>query len=343
MELQEIFMQRCIDLAKQGIGKVAPNPMVGAVIVLNGKILGEGYHQFYGGNHAEVNAVNNVQDKSLLRDATFYVSLEPCAHFGKTPPCVNLIIEHQFRKVVIGCTDSFSEVSGKGIERLKRAGIEVQLGVLEKECRELNKRFFTFHEKKRPYIILKWAQSKDGFIDKKRDEDDTGINWISSQETQVLVHKWRSEEQSILVGRKTVQNDNPSLTVREVTGRNPLRILIDSQLKTNLDSNIFGDAAPTIILNKIKSEVSGNIEWIKLSELDTASILNVLVEKEIQSVFIEGGSKTLQHFIIDNCFDEARVIVGDTFFKEGLKAPRIPLIPSESFRFSKDEIYIYKK
>lgn len=343
MEVQEIFMQRCIDLAKQGIGKVAPNPMVGAVIVLNGKILGEGYHQFYGGNHAEVNAVNNVQDKSLLRDATIYVSLEPCAHFGKTPPCVNLIIEHQFRKVVIGCTDSFSEVSGKGIERLKRAGIEVQLGVLEKECRELNKRFFTFHEKKRPYIILKWAQSKDGFIDKKRDEDDTGINWISSQETQVLVHKWRSEEQSILVGRKTVQNDNPSLTVREVTGRNPLRILIDSQLKTNLDSNIFGDAAPTIILNKIKSEVSGNIEWIKLSELDTASILNVLVEKEIQSVFIEGGSKTLQHFIIDNCFDEARVIVGDTFFKEGLKAPRIPLIPSESFRFSKDEIYIYKK
>lgn len=343
MEVQEIFMQRCIDLAKQGIGKVAPNPMVGAVIVLNGKILGEGYHQFYGGNHAEVNAVNNVQDKSLLRDATIYVSLEPCAHFGKTPPCVNLIIEHQFRKVVIGCTDSFSEVSGKGIERLKRAGIEVQLGVLEKECRELNKRFFTFHEKNRPYIILKWAQSKDGFIDKKRDEDDTGINWISSPETQVLVHKWRSEEQSILVGRKTVQNDNPSLTVREVTGRNPLRILIDSQLKTNLDSNIFGDAAPTIILNKIKSEVSGNIEWIKLSELDTASILNVLAEKEIQSVFIEGGSKTLQHFIIDNCFDEARVIVGDTFFKEGLKAPRIPLIPSESFRFSKDEIYIYKK
>lgn len=343
MEVQEIFMQRCIDLAKQGIGKVAPNPMVGAVIVLNGKILGEGYHQFYGGNHAEVNAVNNVQDKSLLRDATIYVSLEPCAHFGKTPPCVNLIIEHQFRKVVIGCTDSFSEVSGKGIERLKRAGIEVQLGVLEKECRELNKRFFTFHEKKRPYIILKWAQSKDGFIDKKRDEDDTGVNWISSPETQVLVHKWRSEEQSILVGRKTVQNDNPSLTVREVTGRNPLRILIDSQLKTNLDSNIFGDAAPTIILNKIKSEVSGNIEWIKLSELDTASILNVLAEKEIQSVFIEGGSKTLQHFIIDNCFDEARVIVGDTFFKEGLKAPRILLIPSESFRFSKDEIYIYKK
>ncbi|MBI1838128.1 MAG: bifunctional diaminohydroxyphosphoribosylaminopyrimidine deaminase/5-amino-6-(5-phosphoribosylamino)uracil reductase RibD [Flavobacteriia bacterium] len=343
MSMNEIYMQRCIDLARLGEGNVAPNPMVGAVIVWKDKIIGEGYHQKYGNAHAEVNAIQAVEDKNLLKEATMYVSLEPCAHFGKTPPCANLIVKHQLKKVVIGCVDTFSSVSGKGIKILQNAGIEVQIGVLEQECRELNKRFFTFHEKKRPYIILKWAQSKDGFMDKNRNENDKGVFWISAPETQVLVHQWRADEHSILVGRKTVEIDNPSLTVREVSGKNPIRIVIDSQLKSAIDSNIFGEEAPTIVLNKIKTEIKGNLEWIKLAELDTASILAALHERNIQSVFIEGGSKTLQHFLIDNVWDEARVIVGETIFKDGLKAPKIAMIPQDSFRFSKDRILIYKK
>jgi diaminohydroxyphosphoribosylaminopyrimidine deaminase/5-amino-6-(5-phosphoribosylamino)uracil reductase len=343
MTTDEIFMQRCIELARLGEGNVAPNPMVGAVIVLNGKIIGEGYHREYGQAHAEVNAVNSVLDKDSLKEATIYVSLEPCAHFGKTPPCADLIVHHHLKKVVIGCLDTFSEVSGKGIKRLKDAGIEVVEGVLEKECRNLNKRFFTFHEKKRPYIILKWAQTQDGFLDKNREVASKGVNWISSPETQILVHQWRSEEQAILVGRKTVENDNPSLTVREVDGKNPIRILIDSQLKISSDSNIFNSEAKTIILNKIKSEVSANCQWVKLPELTTASILEALYELNIQSVFIEGGSKTLQHFIIDNSWDEARVIVGNTTFKDGLKAPKINDLPVEKFSFSTDKIYIYSK
>jgi len=343
MVKDEVFMQRCIELAKLGEGNVAPNPMVGAVIVLKGKIIGEGYHREYGQAHAEVNAVNSVLDKDSLKKATIYVSLEPCAHFGKTPPCADLIVQYQFKKVVIGCLDTFSEVSGKGIKRLTDVGIEVVVGVLEKECRILNKRFFTFHEKKRPYIILKWAQTKDGFLDKNRDEASKGVNWISSPETQILVHQWRSEEQAILVGRKTVENDNPSLTVREVNGKNPIRILIDSQLKISSDSNIFNSDAKTIILNKIKSEETANCKWVKLNDLNTDSILKILYELNIQSVFIEGGSKTLQHFIVDHSWDEARVIVGNTNFNDGLKAPKINYIPTEKFSFSTDKIYIYTK
>lgn len=337
----ELYMSRCIELARHGMGSVAPNPMVGAVIVHNDRIIGEGFHQLFGGPHAEVNAVNAVNDRSLLKEATIYVSLEPCAHHGKTPPCSDLLVECSFKRVVIGCKDTFSKVSGKGIEKLKKAGIDVVVGVLEQECRELNKRFFTFHERQRPYVILKWAQSKDGYLDRHRPNDEKGVNWISSPETKVLVHKWRSEEQSILVGRKTVQNDNPSLTVREFIGTNPTRIIIDSQLQLPNDLNIFSDEAPTIIFNRVKNEVKGNIEYIRIAETDTQLILHELYKRNILSVFVEGGSRTLQYFIFGNVWDEARVIVGNTNFLEGTKAPTINKAPSESFPFSTDMIHYY--
>lgn len=341
MQKDEKYMQRCIDLAQLGEGNVAPNPMVGAVIVLNDCIIGEGYHQKYGEAHAEVNAVNSVLDKSVLKDATIYVSLEPCAHFGKTPPCSDLLVQHQFKRVVIGCHDSFSEVSGKGIQKLKDAGIEFEVGVLEEKCRELNKRFFTFHEKKRPYIILKWAQTKDGFIDVKRDDSKVGINWISSPETKVLVHKWRSEEQSILVGKNTVLKDNPTLTVREVTGNNPIRIVLDSYLEIKKEAKVLNEDAPTIVFNKLKDEVIGSVRYRKLDNLEVSTIVEALYELSIQSVFIEGGSKILQSFIDSNIWDEARVILGENLFKEGVKAPTISKLPTTSFHFSSDKVFIY--
>lgn len=339
--MDHLFMQRAIDLALLGGVEAAPNPMVGAVIVRDGKILGEGYHRKYGEAHAEVNAVNAVQDKSLLSEATIYVTLEPCAHYGKTPPCADLIVEHRFKKVVVGCLDPFHAVSGKGVERIKKAGIEVKTGVLEEKCLQLNKRFFTFHQKKRPYIVLKWAQTRDGFIDSVRDGSERKINWISSPETQSLVHQWRSEEQAILVGWKTVEHDNPSLTVREITGKNPLRVVIDGQLKMPENSTIYSDSNKTLVLNRIKSEIVGNVEFVKLPVIDTENILKALYQKHIVSVFVEGGSRTIQHFLVDNVWDEARVIVGNSNFKDGVRAPRISGTPTHAYDFSSDKIYQY--
>lgn len=342
-ETDKKYMQRCIDLARLGGVSVAPNPMVGAVIVWNDLVIGEGYHQKYGEAHAEVNAVAEVTDKTRLNEATIYVSLEPCAHHGKTPPCADLLVKSNFKRVVIGCLDSYHEVSGKGIERLKKAGIQVTVGVLEQVCIDLNKRFFTYHSKKRPYVILKWAQSKDGYIDQKQPDSERSVQWISSPETQALVHHWRSEEQSILVGQKTIENDNPSLTVREVSGKNPIRVIIDSQLKTSKDSTIFKDENETIIINRIKSCSEGNITYLQVNEMNTKSILEVLWQQNINSVFIEGGSKTIQHFIIDQLWDEARVIVGNQIFVSGTKAPSISKTPNRVLSFSSDSIYIYKK
>ncbi len=337
----EFYMRRCIELAQLGAGHVAPNPMVGAVIVYRDRIIGEGYHRHYGEAHAEVNAVNSVKDKGLLPESTIYVSLEPCAHFGKTPPCADLIIEQRICRVVIGCRDSFEQVDGKGIQKLKAAGIEVIVGVLEQECRKLNKRFFTFHEKKRPYVILKWAQSPDGFIDKPRTGNTTGINWISSPETQSLVHQWRSHEPAILVGRKTIQNDNPSLTVREVTGKNPLRIIIDSQLQLPAESTIFKDGLKTLVFNRIKHDIQGNVTFHKLESIDTQPILEALYQLNIQSVFVEGGSRTLQYFLVNQAWDEARIIVGKNKFLDGVKAPVMQGVPRFYERFSEDDIYYY--
>ena len=338
-------MQRCLDLAQLGSGYVAPNPMVGAVIVLNEEIIGEGFHQKYGEAHAEVNAINAVNDISLLSEATIYVSLEPCAHHGKTPPCADLLLAHKFKRVVIGCVDSNELVAGKGIERLHEAGIEVTVGILEKECKALNKRFFTYLNKQRPYIVLKWAQTQDGYIDRPREEELTErkINWISAPETQSLVHHWRSQEPAILVGWKTVEHDNPSLTVREVSGKNPLRVIIESQLNMPQDSTVYTDGDRTVIINKIKTETIANVELIKLNQINTKNILDVLYNLQISSVFVEGGSSTIQHFLVDGYWDEARVIVGKQTFGDGIKGPRISGTPDKTYKFAGDTVHHYVK
>ncbi len=340
----ESFMQRCVDLAYLGQGNVSPNPMVGCVIVKNGLIIGEGYHSEFGGKHAEIKAIESVIDQKEIENSTVYISLEPCVHHGKTPPCVHELINRKVKTAVIGSRDSNPIVGGKGIESLKRVGIEVIENMLEEECRKLNKRFFTFHEKRRPYVILKWAQTSDGYLDKNREIGEKGVNWISSPESKVLVHKWRSEEQSILVGRNTILNDNPSLTVREISGKNPTRIVIDSQLQLSKDVNIFSKDAPTLVFNRLKNDKTDGVEWIKISETSTKHILDELFKRNIQSVLVEGGSRTLQYFIIDNVWDEARVIVGDVKFGDGIKAPVMNKVPSRAHQFSNhDTIYYYHR
>ena len=340
----ESFMQRCVDLAYLGQGNVSPNPMVGCVIVKNGLIIGEGYHSQFGGKHAEIKAIESVIDQKEIENSTVYISLEPCVHHGKTPPCVHELINRKIKTAVIGSRDSNPIVGGKGIESLKRVGIEVIENILEEECRKLNKRFFTFHEKRRPYVILKWAQTSDGYLDKNREIGEKGVNWISSPESKVLVHKWRSEEQSILVGRNTILNDNPSLTVREISGKNPTRIVIDSQLQLSKDVNIFSKDAPTLVFNRLKNDKIDGVEWIKISETSTKHILDELFKRNIQSVLVEGGSRTLQYFIIDNVWDEARVIVGDVKFGDGIKAPVMNKVPSRAHQFSNhDTIYYYHR
>jgi len=312
VNIHEKYIKRCIEIAKNGLGTARPNPMVGSVIVHEDSIIGEGYTSKYGGNHAEVNAIHSVQDKSLLKQATLYVTLEPCSHYGKTPPCSDLIIAHKIPKVVIGCVDDNKKVAGKGIERLINAGCQVIVGVLEEACKEHHKRFFTFHNKKRPYVILKWAETKDGFI-APASKDTLKPVWITNEYSRQLVHKWRAEEQAILVGTNTVLNDNPSLTVRDWTGENPIRIVIDKKNDLTTEYNVLNNEAKTIIINNtLINKSEGNT---------TEQILNLLMENEITSVIIEGGSKTLQTFIDDNLWDEARVFVGDIFFKQGIKAP----------------------
>jgi len=321
MQNEEFFMNRCLELAFKGLERVSPNPMVGSVIVYQGEIIGEGYHIKYGKEHAEVNAIASVKDKSLLKDSTLYVNLEPCAHFGKTPPCSNLIIEHKIPKVVIGCVDTFSDVNGKGIMKMEKAGIKVSIGVLEKESRELNKRFFNFHEKKRPYIILKWAESKDGFIAPK---DQTAPFWMTCSDSKKLVHQFRAEEDAILVGRITAEKDNPSLTVREVTGKNPTRIVIDKDLKLSKKLNLFNNQAKTIIFNSIKTEGIDSNYYIKIDFNNLIeNILQELYKQNIQSLIIEGGAKTLQSFIDKKLWEEARIFTANRTLVEGVKAPTL--------------------
>jgi len=312
VNIHEKYIKRCIEIAKNGLGTARPNPMVGSVIVHEDSIIGEGYTSKYGGNHAEVNAIHSVKDKSLLKQATLYVTLEPCSHYGKTPPCSDLIIAHNIPKVVIGCVDDNKKVAGKGIERLINAGCQVIVGVLEEACKEHHKRFFTFHNKKRPYVILKWAETKDGFI-APASKDTLKPVWITNEYSRQLVHKWRAEEQAILVGTNTVLNDNPSLTVRDWTGENPIRIVIDKKKDLTAKHNVLNNEAKTIIINNtLINKSQGNTP---------EQILNLLTENEITSVIIEGGSITLQTFIDANLWDEARVFVGDIIFNQGIKAP----------------------
>lgn len=335
-------MQRCLTLAEKGLGTVSPNPMVGALLVYEGKIISEGFTSPYGGPHAEVNAISKVEDKTVLINCTLYVSLEPCAHYGKTPPCANLIVNSKIPRVVIGAFDTFSEVNGKGIEHLQKNGVEVITSVLEKECRELNHRFFTFHEKKRPYVILKWAQTKDGFMDKNRYSTDKKINWITGPETKSLVHLWRSQEMGILVGRKTIQHDNPKLDVRLINGNNPTRIVIDPELKLDLKSWSHAQSFKTLILNKSKSEIKGKVVFVRLANLNTESILKELHQRNILSLIVEGGKNTLESFINSNLWDEARILTGEGTFGDGLESPKIEGSVIRESKIGKDQLTILK-
>jgi diaminohydroxyphosphoribosylaminopyrimidine deaminase/5-amino-6-(5-phosphoribosylamino)uracil reductase len=324
-EEDHIFMKRALQLAALGGVEAAPNPMVGAVIVHEGRIIGEGYHRKFGAPHAEVNAVESVNDKALLATSTIYVTLEPCAHHGKTPPCSNLIIDSQFPRAVVACRDTFAEVAGKGIEKMKKAGIQVDVGLMESEARQLNKRFFTFHEQKRPFVILKWAQTLDGFIDRNPRDRHEGVNWITTPDIKPLVHKWRGQEQAIMVGWKTILNDNSALTVREIAGSSPHRFIIDPHCQTPTDSIVLNDGNPTTLFvqeNKFKS-LPEAVKLKSVQNISSRSILNELYKANITSVFIEGGRNTLQHFIDDDLWDEARILEGPTEFDRGVSAPKL--------------------
>lgn len=345
MSIHEQYMKRCLDLAKLGIGKVSPNPMVGSVIVHSDKIIGVGYHQKYGEAHAEVNAINSVIDKSLLRQSTLYVSLEPCAHFGLTPPCSDLIIENQIPNVVVGIVDSFAKVAGKGIVKMQNAGINVRVGVLEKECRDINKRFFTYHEKKRPYIILKWAETLDGFIDFDRSQVEFGEpSWITGQKALLHVHEMRAAEDAILVGTNTALKDNPSLTVRHCDGENPLRLVIDNQLRLPNHLHLLDKSVNTLVFNSIKNKKSKNLELIQIDFKDKIipKILKVLYKKRIQSVIIEGGKQLLDSFIEENYWDEAYRFIGNKNFQKGIKAPQVSESLLKSQKIESDKLFIYK-
>lgn len=339
----EIYMKRCLQLAKNGLGTTYPNPLVGSVIVHNGKIIGEGWHKKAGEPHAEVNAINSVKNKELLSESTIYVNLEPCSHFGKTPPCANLIIKHKIPKVVIGCMDSFSEVAGKGIEKLTHAGCKVTLNVLEKECLEINKRFFTFHNKKRPYIILKWAETADGFIAPLVNDSKSSIA-ISNPYSRQLVHKYRTEEQAILVGTNTVLNDNPNLDARDWFGKNPTRVILDRTHKIPVDYNIKNKKTPTIIFSEEENCLNSENCIYEFSIFDThliENILNNLFKKNIQSVIIEGGTYTLQQFIDTNLWDEARIFISEDYGVEGIKKPDFNFIPNQKVKIKNNQLNRY--
>ncbi|WP_431295073.1 bifunctional diaminohydroxyphosphoribosylaminopyrimidine deaminase/5-amino-6-(5-phosphoribosylamino)uracil reductase RibD [Pedobacter sp. P26] len=342
----EFYIKRCLELATLSIGNVNPNPMVGCVIVLNDKILGEGYHQQYGKAHAEPNAVKAVFDQygdeaeTLLKQATAYVSLEPCAHFGKTPPCADLFVKHQIKKVVIGNRDPFSSVDGKGIEKLKNAGIEVLSGVLDDECRYLNRRFFTRIQQQRPYIILKWAETANGYFATK----DGHQKWISGALAKRLAHQWRTEEDAILIGKQTAIMDNPQLTSREWPGKNPIRLIIDKNLQVPLSNHIFNAQAKTIIFNEIKTDVVDNIHYIQMEDMHfylAQKIAFQLYLMDIQSVIIEGGANILNQFLSTNLWDEARIITSSNSWTEGVPSPTINGNLKEQIQIGNDKLSIY--
>jgi diaminohydroxyphosphoribosylaminopyrimidine deaminase/5-amino-6-(5-phosphoribosylamino)uracil reductase len=343
MEIHSAYMHRCLQLAKLGSGYVAPNPLVGALLVYENRIIGEGYHEMYGGPHAEVNCIASVktEDQSLIASSTLYVSLEPCAHFGKTPPCSNLIIQHKIPKVVVGCRDPFPKVNGKGIEQLQNAGIEVIVGIEEETCKQLNKRFFTFQQLHRPFVVLKWAQSSNLKINAY------GIDrlFITNDFSNRLVHKWRSEEASIMVGTNTALADNPALTTRLWSGRHPVRIVVDLDLRLPQDLILFNRKFPTIVFNSIKDEEEENLLYYKVDADESLAIqiMQALFELKLQSVIIEGGSRLLQHFIDEGIWDQICTITNnDLVVTEGLSAPELPLAKKEKeFNLLTDTISIY--
>lgn len=335
--VQKIFMQRCLELAALGNGKVAPNPLVGAVLVVDNKIIAEGYHQNFGGAHAEVNAINAVADQSLLSKATLYVNLEPCAHFGKTPPCADLVINSGIRKVVVAQVDPFEKVAGNGIAKMQAAGIEVHVGLMEAEAKWLNRRFIHFVTHKKPYVILKWAQTMSGYIapyaHQMSKEEFEEKRHITGLLVQKQVHKWRTEESAILVGRNTVVTDNPALNARAWLGKNPLRIVVDRMLKLDHSYKVFDGQTPTWIVNSVKAESLPNLEYVYFEPTEnwTDVLLNKMYQAGHQSLIIEGGSSILNHVIASNLWQEAQVFYTPKHFKDGVSAPHISGHLAETF------------
>ncbi|MBC7416931.1 MAG: bifunctional diaminohydroxyphosphoribosylaminopyrimidine deaminase/5-amino-6-(5-phosphoribosylamino)uracil reductase RibD [Pedobacter sp.] len=343
----EGYMSRCLDLARLAIADVSPNPMVGCVIVLDDVIIGEGYHKKFGEAHAEPNAVQAVferygeQANEMLRQATVYVNLEPCAHFGKTPPCADLLVKHRVKKVVIGNRDPFSGVNGLGIDKLRSAGIEVVSNILEQECRALNIRFFTRIEKQRPYIILKWAETANGYFAPQ----DSTQSWISGNLARRLTHKWRAEEDAILVGKNTALIDNPELNVRDWIGNNPIRLLIDKNLQVPTSNLLFNHVAKTVIFNELKTEVIGNVHYIQMENMQfylPQKICFQLYLMDIQSFIVEGGMNLLNQFLSANLWDEARIFRSKAAWKDGLRAPQLRADFVETLNVGEDEFSIYK-
>lgn len=320
MAEDELYMRRCIQLASLGLGSVQPNPMVGAVIVHDHQIIGEGYHHRYGQPHAEVNALASVRDHSMLKESTLYVSLEPCSHWGKTPPCADAIIQHGIPRVVVGVRDPHDKVNGAGLQKLLDAGIEVVCSVCENECRELNRRFFTYHQKKRPYVILKWAQTADGYMDVDRsDAEQIHDYWITNEALKVIVHKWRSEEDAILVGGRTMINDKPQLTNRLYPGKSPQRFVMQhgEEFLSNLPYTV----------------VPENVE----------ECLQIMYDCRIQSVIVEGGRKTLERFVEADLWDEARILVGSQCWGKGLAAPSLPESPYKTESIDHNKILYVRR
>ena len=346
LSVEEKYMQRCMQLAQLGLGNVSPNPMVGSVIVHNNCIIGEGYHEQYGQAHAEVKAINSVKNQALLKESTLYVNLEPCSHHGKTPPCDDLIIEKKIPRVVIACKDTCSLVCGAGIDKLKKAGSDVVYGVLEQEARSLNKRFFTFHEKKRPYIILKWAQTQDGYIDKIRKVPTEKASWITHDVCKKLVHKWRSEEDAFMVGTNTAMMDNPQLTTREWKGKNPIRIAIDKTLKMPPTHFLLNDETQTIIFTESPQKQKEKTEFISIdfSNPVLPQILGSLYIRSIQSLVVEGGTMLLQSFIDADLWDEARIFTNtELFFQKGVAAPKIKACKTSSEMYGATSLMVLER
>ncbi|HET7178899.1 MAG TPA: bifunctional diaminohydroxyphosphoribosylaminopyrimidine deaminase/5-amino-6-(5-phosphoribosylamino)uracil reductase RibD [Chryseosolibacter sp.] len=329
----EVYMRRALELARNGHGNVSPNPLVGCVIVHDGKIVGEGWHRKYGEAHAEVNAIAAVEDKQILEESTLYVTLEPCSHTGKTPPCADLIVKHRLKKVVIATQDVNPLVAGTGIKRLRDAGITVITDVLAQEAKELNMRFFTYMEKKRPHIILKWAETSDGFIARRNNDS----RWISDLYSRQLVHKWRSEEDAVMVGSGTAWYDNPKLNVRDWSGRDPIRVVIDRYLKLGPNQNLFNHAQTTLCYNLVKEEAQQNLQYVQLGEQDfLQSVVQDLYHRKIQSVIVEGGAQIINSFVKLNLWDEARVFVSPQTFQAGVAAPQISASLRKTQKLDKD-------
>ncbi|WP_228527769.1 bifunctional diaminohydroxyphosphoribosylaminopyrimidine deaminase/5-amino-6-(5-phosphoribosylamino)uracil reductase RibD [Pararhodonellum marinum] len=341
LDRDHLYMLRALELAEWGRGMVSPNPLVGCVIVHQDKIIGEGFHEKYGGPHAEPNAIGNVSEPSLLSESTLYVTLEPCSHFGKTPPCAPLLVERRIKRVVIATLDPNPLVAGRGIEMLQANGIEVTVGVMEAKARHQNRRFFTFMQENRPYVLLKWAQTRDGFVAKENYDS----KWISNTHSRQLVHKWRAEEDAILVGTRTAKHDNPSLTVRDWDGRNPVRVVIDTRLELDPDLSLFDGNQATICYNLFKNESLPNLEFVKLAQdFSIKDLLNDLHQRKIQSIMVEGGAFLLQKFIEAELWDEARVFIGQVNFDKGIVAPKLDLQRANESKVSGDRLLtLYRK